>query len=257
MFGAERQGAIMAYLRRERHATVSALARQLYVSETTVRRDLTELEKEGLLRRSHGGAVLLEREEGEASFLVRKGENAAAKQRLAEAAVPLLQEGTTFFLDSSSTVRALATVWGAAHKTVITTGLETAQLFARHRDTRVLLPGGTLHALTGSLTGALARRVLEDLRADTFLFSCGGLGMDGSLYESSVEQGELKAAMLHRAGARILLADRTKAGRSRAYRFASLADVDVLITDLPASGELAELCHAAQVRLLSVRAVEK
>ena len=242
MFTIERQRAIQAMLEKERSITVKKLAAALYVSEATVRRDLRTMEEEGTLRRSHGGAVLLEQEAGEASFYVRKEENTAQKRTVATLALPYLV-GNTFFLDSSSTVRALAAVWEAAHKTIITTGLETALLFSRKKDACVILPGGEMRYLAGSVYGAVTLRQLERFRADLLLCSCGGISADGEISEMSSEQGELKATMLHRAAKKILLFDQSKLGRVRPFCYASIADFDMLITDRQPPIEFCRLCE--------------
>ena len=245
----ERQESILQHLKKNGSATVRELAKVLYVSEATVRRDLTEMAARGLLRRSHGGAVLIEREEGELSFFVRKEENTTEKRRLAEAVLPYLDDGSSFFLDSSSTVLALAAIWDAAHKTIITNGIDTAFLLSRKRDVQVVLPGGTLHYLAGAVWGALTLRQLEGFHADTFICSCGGISPDGELYES-VTEGEIKATMLRRATRRILLADTSKLGRMKTYRFANLSDFDMLVTEKRPSEEICRICEESGVKLL-------
>lgn len=250
MLSAERKNAIMDYLREKKGATVHELSRAVYVSEATVRRDLSEMENDGLLRRSHGGAVLLEREEGEFSMRVRQTENVPEKQAMARLALPLLGAGSSFFLDSSSSVRTLCALWDPAHITVVTTGVETAFYLSRRRGVEVILPGGVLRGLSGSLGGALCLRQIADFRADICLCSCGALSYKGELYESGVEAGEIKAAMLSRATTRILLCDHSKIGRTRAYRYASLGAWHILVTDRRPPDELADACRAAGVSVL-------
>lgn len=249
MLTAERQESILQLLKKNGSATVHEMAKALYVSEATVRRDLNEMHSRGLLRRSHGGAVLIEHEEGELSLFVRKEENTVEKRRLAEAVLPYLDEGSSFFLDSSSTVLALAAIWDAAHKTVITTGVDTAFLLSRKRDVQVVLPGGTLHYLAGAVWGAITLRQLEGFHADTFVCSCGGISPEGELYES-VTEGEIKATMMRRSTRRILLADASKLGRMKTYRFASLSEFDLLVTEKRPSEEICRLCEENGVKLL-------
>lgn len=249
MLTAERKDAILGLLSKSGSATVREMAKKLYISEATVRRDLTEMEAHGLLRRSHGGAVLIEREEGETSFFVRKEENTAEKRRLAKAVLPYLDEGSCFFLDSSSTVLALAAVWDATHKTVITTGVDTAFLLSRKRDVQVVLPGGTLHYLAGAVWGALTLRQLENFHADTFICSCGGISPEGDLYES-VSEAEIKTTMMRHSGRRILIADESKLGRMRTCRFASLSEFDMLVTERRPSEEICRVCEENGVKML-------
>ena len=250
MLTEERQNSILEILKKEKTATVHALARQLYVSEATIRRDLTEMEMNGLLRRSHGGAVLLERDAGEPSFFVRKEENATEKRAIAQAVLPHLVHDRTFFLDASSTVRTLATVWDTAGKTLITTGIETALLFSRQKDVEIILPGGGVHYLSGAVCGVLTLRQLEDFRADVFLCSCGGISSDGALTESTIEHGEIKASMLRRAKKNILLVDHTKFSRFRTYAYAKLQDFDMLVTDEMPPDAIVELCRLSGVEIV-------
>ncbi len=250
MLTEERKNSILEILRKEKTVTVHALARTLYVSEATVRRDLTEMEMNGLLRRSHGGAVLLERDAGEPSFFVRKEENIAEKRQIAQTVLPYLVHDRTFFLDSSSTVRAIATVWEATGKTIITPGIETALLFARQKGVEVLLPGGTVNHLTGSVCGVYTLRQLEDFRADVFICSCSGISPEGLLTVSTIEHGEIKASMQRRAKKSILLVDHTKFGRARTYAYAKLQDFDILVTDVMPPEQIVELCRRSGTQIV-------
>ena len=105
MLTLERQNDILEYLKQNKTATVRDLATRLYVSDATIRRDLAEMEILGLLRRSHGGAVLLEKNRDELSVLVRMEQNADAKRIISELTIPLLEPYASFWLDSTSTVR--------------------------------------------------------------------------------------------------------------------------------------------------------
>ncbi len=251
MLHVQRQQEILDRLRARKSVTVRALSEELYVSEATVRRDLTELAARGFLHRSHGGAILVEDDGGEISRFLRGEQNPEGKRRMAELTLPYLTEGNSFFLDWSSSVRALAGVWEPSHRTVITPGLETALLFSRMRDVQVILPGGNVRYLSGAAGGALALRMLDDMRADVLVCSCGGLDLQGNISEGNADTAEMKGRMVRHSKRHILLADATKLGVFRAFRFATLADIDVLVSDCPPGAELRRLCEAAGTRLVA------
>ena len=103
MFAQEREEEIMSVLRKKKAVTVKELSQMLYVSEATVRRELSRMERTGALRRSHGGAVLLEGIKDDPSLLIREQENISGKQKIADKAIDFIRSSDTQFLDSSGT----------------------------------------------------------------------------------------------------------------------------------------------------------
>ena len=143
----ERQEKIIEYLKAHKSEKTAALARAMYVSEATVRRDIAEMEKLGLVRRSHGGVVLFENSNDEPSIAIRMNEMEAEKQKIARLALPLLKPFRTLFLDSSSTVSVLAKHFHEQHKTVISTGIQAVTFLSGKENVDVFLPGGFLSRL--------------------------------------------------------------------------------------------------------------
>ena len=247
MLGNERQEAILELLRKEKSAAVKAIAAKLYVSEATVRRDLKEMQDLGLLKRNHGGAVLLEAAD-EISIFVRMTENAREKERAAANALAEVPANfNTVFLDSSSTVLALAQRLDLAEKTVITNSLQTALRLSKVRGINLVLSGGRVSRTGASVTGSWANNLLRDFRFDLMLTSCAGIREKGA-FETSMEQRELKRTVFERSDVRILIADHTKFDAPAPYLFRELADFDKVIFDcLPAErraalGDLPVIC---------------
>ena len=155
MLTTERQNMIMDYLKEHKTAVVRKLAASLYVSEATVRRDLKELQKMGLIERSHGGAVHPENAE-EISIFVRISKNAKEKERAATNALKILPDFPfrSLFIDSSSTALALAGRMDLSYKTVVTNNLQTAMQLSKKNNSTLILLGGNVQFNTNSATGS-------------------------------------------------------------------------------------------------------
>lgn len=250
MLTLERQNEILEYLKQNKTATVRDLATRLYVSDATIRRDLAEMEMLGLLRRSHGGAVLLEKNRDELSVLVRMEQNADAKRVISELTIPLLDQYASFWLDSSSTVRFLSTLWRPSGKTFFTTGIQTALELSKLPDVQVVVPGGVVRFHRDSLEGEVALEQMRSFFADVMICSCGGIDENGAVSESTVAQCAVKQGMMAQSRLRILVLDHSKIGERRAFRIGSISDFDVLVCDCDPGDALKAFCLEHDVRLI-------
>jgi DeoR/GlpR family transcriptional regulator of sugar metabolism len=217
--------------------TVAELEERFGVSSMTARRDLAELERRGVVRRTHGGAVLPTISAHEDSFARRLDVGAPEKQRLAEAAVDLLTPRETIFLDSSTTTyyvaRRLVEIGLAA--TVLTNSLPVMELLFKEGgpELEVIGIGGTLRRLTRSFVGPFAVRTVQGHFADRLFFSVKGVAGNGMLTDADPLEAELKRAMIDQAGEAVLLIDRSKLSVRGLSVIALLADVNTtLATDL-------------------------
>ena len=225
----ERQNAIIEYLRENRRATVRDLAELLFVSEATVRRDLTELQSLGILERSHGGAILQDNAE-EISIFVRMNENAKEKELAATNALPHIPKFGTVFIDSSSTALALAERMDLSHKTVVTNNIETAIRLSKKRDINLIILGGSVQYNTVSATGSYTVRQLEEFSFDLVIASCAAVRA-GELYERSIEQKEIKLAAFKRSKYKVLVFGSSKYEGYGAYKLGEVTDFDLIATD--------------------------
>jgi DeoR/GlpR family transcriptional regulator of sugar metabolism len=201
-------------LRSNGAVTVAELEARFGVSPMTARRDLDELERRGLVRRTHGGAVLPTTSAHEDSFARRMKVETEAKQRLAEEAVSMLAPRETVFLDSSTTsyfVARLMIERGLA-ATVLTNSLPVMELIFSEGgpDVELIGIGGTLRRLTRSFVGPFAVRTVQGHFADRLFLSVKGLTETGTMTDADSLEAEVKRAMIPQAGESILLVDHTK-----------------------------------------------
>jgi DeoR/GlpR family transcriptional regulator of sugar metabolism len=201
-------------LRSNGAVTVAELEARFGVSPMTARRDLDELERRGLVRRTHGGAVLPTTSAHEDSFARRMKVETEAKRRLAEEAVALLSPRETVFLDSSTTsyfVARLMIERGIA-ATVLTNSLPVMELIFNEGgpDVELIGIGGTLRRLTRSFVGPYAVRTVQGHFADRLFLSVKGLTETGTMTDADSLEAEVKRAMIPQAGESTLLVDHTK-----------------------------------------------
>ena len=227
----ERQNEILRRLKEQKTAAVNKLAKELYVSEATIRRDLAEMQNLGLVERSHGGALLPENAE-EVSIFFRMERNASEKEKVATKALPHIPPFKSVFLDSSSTALALAERIELNRKTVVTNNLQTAIQFSKKPNITLILLGGSVHFNTNSTTGSWTARQLEDFSFDLMISSCAAI-IGNDVFERSLEQKEIKRAAFNRSQKRVLLIDHTKFQSHGTYRMASLSEYDLVVTDAP------------------------
>lgn len=241
MFTSERHTAILEILKENGSAVVKTLAKTLYVSEATVRRDLKEMQKMGLIERSHGGAILPETAD-EVSIFVRMNKNAREKERLATVALRILPEFKTLFVDSSSTALALASRMDLTFKTVVTNNIQTAMNLAQKPNLNLILLGGSVQYNTNSATGSFTVRQLGEFSFDLMITSSAGIA-NGEALDRSIEQREIKRTAMQRSKKKILLIDHTKFDYSAPYKIADLSDYDFVVTDMPPTNGDFENCN--------------
>jgi len=240
-----RRRAIVEMVRGAGAVSVSELEERFGVSSMTARRDLAALERQGVVRRTHGGAVSPGVSAHEESFAQRLETDADAKLSLASEAVQLVSAGETIFLDSSSTTFYVARrlVETAVPVTILTNSLPVMELIAAQGAPQMELIGigGALRRLTSSFVGPTATGSIKGHFADRLFFSIKGLAPDGMLTDADPLEAEVKRAMIARSGAPILLMDRSKLGTCGLSAIAQLREAKGVIVHGIAPAEAARL----------------
>ena len=230
----ERHNEILNIIKSKRNVSVGELSALLFVSEATVRRDLTQMQRLGLIERTHGGAIATSGTE-ETSHFVRIVKNAKEKERIAQKALSRLPDFNSVFIDGSSTALALAERMNLEHKTVFTYNLQTALQLSKKPNVNLIILGGAVHYNTASATGSWTARLVNEFRFDLLICSCSAVAGEEVL-ENSADQRELKQNALSRSACKILLVDHTKLERSAPYRTSLLSDYDLVVTDQAPAG---------------------
>lgn len=233
----KRQEEIITLLKKQGYAKVDDLSARLYISASSIRRDLQQLVTLGLVERFHGGVKLCGTERHSPPIRMRKDMARMHKRELAQKAVRLIRDGASVILDSSTTCFYLID-YLAAYKnlTVFTNNLETA-LRGIEKGLSVYVLGGK--ALRGMpvTSGAYTEEVLERISVDFAFFSSYGIDQNGIVSDPSEEENKLRLLMMRSAACSVLLLDRTKLGRTSIHRLCSVCDVDVFLTNDDASAE--------------------
>lgn len=222
---------ILSLLERKKSITVKELSTILFVSPATVRRDLVVMEKMGTIKRSHGGAVLMESNDSETSLLVREQENIQKKRRIAKLALDFFHPDCSVFMDSSSTVGTVIPLLKAIPCSVVTNGLKNAMLLSQQTPAKIYMMGGMVNSQSNSVTGADTVQQLERMNTDLALISCSGVTLQNGVMDASCEQSALKRVMLHHAKVRVLLCDSSKFSLSYLCRTCGFDGIDYLLTD--------------------------
>ncbi len=213
---------ILDTLRRDRKVYVADLSETLSVTQETIRRDLEKLEAGGLLQRSHGGAVLVAPGNEDLSFAKRTAANYGLKQKIAERAVGLVDDGASLMMDSSSTVLALCALLAAKKDITIITN--SIKIMGDHCASGMSLisTGGNLRPHSLSLVGEAACRTVAAYNV---------LDRERGVTESNEPESVVKRAMARQAKSRVLLADSTKFDKVVFAKTLDFSDIDHVVTD--------------------------
>lgn len=221
-------------LRRARHegrVSVRALAASFDVSRETIRQDLNTLQQSGLIRRTHGGAVPVERI-GVEPLVSERREFTAEKRAIAEAAARHIPTSGSIFIESGSTSLLLAEMLPMESTlTVFTNSLPIAMMLAQRSLLTVITLGGRVRPVTLGEVDSFALRSLQEIHVNTAFLGTNGVSVEHGLTTPDQAESEVKRSMLDVGDHSILLADRSKFGTVALWRYGSVADIDLLITD--------------------------
>ncbi|MBT2505508.1 DeoR/GlpR transcriptional regulator [Streptomyces sp. ISL-98] len=246
MYAPERQQEILRLARESGRVDVLSLAETFQVTAETIRRDLKALDRAGLVRRVHGGAIPAGSLDFEPDLAERESSAADEKDRIARAALAELPAQGSVVLDAGSTIgRLAADVPLESGLTVVTHALPVAARLADHPGIDLHLVGGRVRHRTRAAVDAWALRAYGEIRADVAFIATNGFALDSGLTTPDLAEAAVKRAVVAAARRVVLLADSAKYGQEHFARFGDLTDVDLLITDTGLSPEDAAAIEAA------------
>ncbi len=222
---------LLNQLQRDGQLSVRACSEALRVSEVTIRNDLALLEREGLLQRTWGGAMLRQQLRPEGAFMARLQEHRDEKERMAVAAAKQVYDNDTIFLDASTTAYYIAQqLKDRRNLTVITNGMYTALELGPLTTVTTIVIGGQVRGDTGSLVGTLSADMLAKLQVGKGFFSARGLTLTKGLMESTIVEGQLKELVIKHVDQVVAVLDASKLGNTSLTSFCAANAIGCLIT---------------------------
>ena len=253
IFAEERQNKILSMLKICDKLLVSDLCEEFSVSPATIRNDLNFLEKRGLLKRTHGGAISCSKSNFELTSIQKEHSNSKQKQLIAEYAVNLIEDGDTIALDSGTTAYFLAELLSKKKNlTVVTTDTRISQILENYPDISVILAGGTIRKGFSCTVGTITNTVLSSLHVDKVFMATNSVTSNGFLCTPNIEQANVKQTLISMGSQVFLLCDSSKFGTHSFAHFGNIKDIDLIITDSDINTNFVSYINEIGVSLVTV-----
>ncbi len=252
---AERQKYILGSLQKNGFVRISDLAARLGVTMVTIRKDIKDLEQEGLLYKVHGSARLADPHVPDLDLNTKENINRELKHRIGRRAVELVNDNDSIIVASGSTIYAFMEEFLANPKSninVVTPFLRLGMLLSGSDNVHIVQLGGSVHKKSLSVVGEKTSRDLDDCICSKVFFGVDGLDLEHGVTTSTIEEAQLTRKMMQSASQSIVLADSSKFGQRGFGRICRLEDIDVIITDSGISCQMKSDIEEAGVDLIIV-----
>ena len=243
MLAIERRNAILAKLATDGKVIVSDLSEEFQVTEETIRRDLEKLDKEGLAKKTYGGAVVLDNHGADLPYNVRKRVNANFKEVIAQKIAEMIHDGDTIMLDASTTAISVTKyIKSRENITIVTNSVEILL--------DLLSTGGMLKKGSLALVGPSAEKMIRGFHVDIAVCSSKGIDMNMGISDSNEKDAQIKEAIFSAADRRILAIDSSKFDKCSFVKVGDVRDIDVLVTNEKPSDAWISYCKEKHVELI-------
>ncbi|WP_339182369.1 DeoR/GlpR family DNA-binding transcription regulator [Oceanobacillus sp. FSL W7-1293] len=254
MLSQDRQEIIMQYLQTNKSVRIADLSNDLGVTRETIRKDLYEMEQEGIVLKVHGGAIL-NKANLETKYVTRKTVNEEEKKAIAKKAAELVEDGDTIYIDYGTTALYFSReINNKKDLTIITNSLPIAQELIDYSDFDVIIIGGNVRKNENSLFGPIAYRGIEKLFVDKGFFGIGGLDLQAGYTNMHMGESEVSRLMMKHCQLKIMMADFSKFHSTSMNQVAAIDEVDILITDTTSDAEAVETIKSLQTKVYTVEA---
>lgn len=247
MLPEQRKREVVDVVSAENGQTVAELAEELGVSEATIRRDLRDLEAEGQIERSHGGALPVSSVAEERTYSQKQVQNLEEKRAIGRRAAEEIQRGHVVFFDAGTTTIEVAKAAPDVEFIAATNSPLLAMELGERGD--VKLTGGTLREQTWALVGPSGEEFLQRTNFDTVFLGTNAIHPEAGLTTPTEGEARMKSLMVEKAQRVVLVSDGSKLGRRSFVRFAELADVDLFVTDATLTEEQREAFESENVEI--------
>jgi DeoR/GlpR family transcriptional regulator of sugar metabolism len=251
----ERKSKIVDLIQETGRVNITDLCSMFDVSEMTVRRDMNELDRQGLVRRVHGGAIASLGRSYEPSFQTRSVKNQTAKESIGRKAAELIFDGDSIALDvGTTTLEIVPGLVGKRNLTIVTSCLQIASKIVDQLsleiDARLIITGGIVRPRELSMVGHIPEQVYHDLHVDKAFIGIGGVSLADGFTEYNIEDTQIKKMLMNSAREKIVVADGTKFGVTTFASVAQLTDVDTIVTDRMAPADMIEQIREQGVEVI-------
>ncbi len=253
MLKSMRQQQILEILNEKEMVAVADLSKQLETSSMTIRKDLKSFEEAGIIRRIHGGAVLVKSETVLPPYVNRIGWHQQEKDGIGKAAMSLTSPDDVICIDSGTTAQAMVRcIPEDCHMTVISTSIMTSQELAKNRNLDIIQVGGLVHHSSFAVCNLLAANFIKQLNADIAFLCTRAIDVDTGTLESSMTLVEEKRALASISKKVVLLADHTKFEGRALLGAVSIKDINTVITDSKAPKEAVSKLRSEGIEVIIV-----
>ncbi len=249
----ERHSEIMENLLKQGSIQVTELADNLQVSSVTIRKDLTNLEKEGKLYRSHGRAILINPFTNNRTVTEKEKLNMDEKRLIGIEAAKLITPNDSIVLASGTTIHALArNIHPESRLTVVTASLQVAEALAPLDNVELIQLGGIVRHTSFSVVGKYAEMILSGFSFSKLYLGVDGIDLEFGISTTDMREAEINRTMMHTAQKTIVLADSTKFGRRGFAKISNIEDVDMIITDNRLPAPIRQQIEAMGIEIVTV-----
>ncbi len=241
MFYNERKQKILEYITQKPQITVAELSELFGVSTVTIRKDLNALSKAGEIKRTFGGAVGLSPSKAEEIETEKETMNMEAKREIAEKAFKFIKEGDSLIIDAGSTTQELARLIierGLEGLTIITNAFNIAEVFRERKEYELIFAGGHYRRGIYSCVGPFTNGILSAIHADKFFMGVNGFSVSQGITTPNMYEAEVKKTMMASSREHFVLVDSSKFGKVSLTKVAEIEDLDCMITDSGAPGDI-------------------
>ncbi|WP_127836909.1 DeoR/GlpR family DNA-binding transcription regulator [Clostridium prolinivorans] len=251
MFVEERQQKIAELLEQKRSIKVNELSAIFNVSESTIRRDLQDMEEKGLLKRTHGGAVGIKKTNFEPTFKEKEDEKHTEKSFIAKIAASLIEDGDTIILDSGTTTLEIAKCIEAKNITVITNSIDIASELSNKDDIELVVTGGNLRKITRAMVGHITENVLRNFRVDKAFIGANGISVEEGITTPNFIEAQTKKAMMNVANKVYIVSDSSKFNQVSFSVISPIRAVTAIITSKDLDEEIIKDFEDAGVEIIN------
>lgn len=253
MIRQKRYDKILGILNEQNAVSIDEFCDRLAVSKATIRRDLIYLDEQKLLKRTHGGATSLVKSAiDDVPISLRHHMYKSEKERIAQAALRLIEDGKAIYVGTGTTMRELASRLGAFSRlTILTNDIGVAYEISQNTSHSLIVSGGKLEPTTATLVGAFAESTLRDLKVDIAFMSADAVGPDGFM-DLNIDDAAIKRMMIRNAQRSVMLCDQSKFGASSFMTICPLSDISLTLTNGELDPDLEKQLLDQKIQLKSV-----